>query len=185
MVGMSTRIAFLRAVNVGKRRVHNARLVEVFDQLGLRDAWTYINSGNVVFSTSGSRAALEKAIGAAIERDVGFEVTTFVRSARELRDVVDRRPFVVSPGDTYFVTFLADLPTPSQRNDLAALSTDVDTLVVDGRDVHWLMHGKSTDSKLVKRQWEQILGKNSSTSRNMTMLSKLIDKVEASKPSIQ
>jgi hypothetical protein len=41
------------------------------------------------------------------------------------------------------------------------------------------MHGKSTDSTLVKRDWEQILGKNSSTSRNMTMLTKLIDKIEA------
>lgn len=179
MVAMSTRIAFLRAVNVGRRRVRNARLVELFDQLGHRDAWTYINSGNVVFSAGGSRAALEEAIGAAIERDVGFEVTTFVRSAGELRDVVSRHPFEPAPGDTYFVTFLADLPTPSQRKDLAALSTDVDTLVVDGRDVHWLMHGTSTDSKLVKRQWEQILGKNSSTSRNMTMLSKLIDKIES------
>lgn len=93
MVGISTRIAFLRAVNVGKRRVRNAQLVELFEQLGHRDAWTYINSGNVVFSASGSRQALEGAIGAAIERDVGFEVTTFVRSAAELRAVVGRHPF--------------------------------------------------------------------------------------------
>ena len=179
MVGMSTRIAFLRAVNLGRRRVRNDRLVEVFEQLGHRDAWTYINSGNVVFSAGGSRAALEETIGAAIERDVGFEVTTFVRSARELRDVVGRRPFEAASGDTYFVTFLAERPTPAQRKELEALSNDVDTLVVDGREVHWLMHGKSTDSKLVKRQWEQILGKNSSTSRNMTMLTKLRDKIES------
>jgi len=179
MVAMSTHIAFLRAVNVGHRRVRNARLVELLDQLGHPDAWTYINSGNVVFSASGARAALEETIGTAIERDVGFEVTTFVRTAGELRDVVGRRPFEAASGDTYFVTFLADRPTPSQRKDLEALSNDVDTLVVDGREVHWLMHGTSMDSKLVKRQWEQILGKNSSTSRNMTMLTKLIDKIES------
>jgi uncharacterized protein (DUF1697 family) len=179
MVGMSTRIAFLRAVNLGKRRVRNAGLVEVFEQLGYRDVWTFINSGNVVFSAGGSRAALERAIGAAVERDVGFEVTTFIRTVRELRKVVARQPFERGSGDTYFVTFLAVRPTPSQRNDLEALSNDFDTLLVDGRDVHWLMRGKSTDSKLVKRQWEHILGVNSSTSRNMTMLTRLIDKVEA------
>ena len=179
MVGVSTRIAFLRAVNVGNRRVRNARLVEVFEQLGHRDAWAYITSGNVVFSASGSRATLEREIGAAIERDVGFEVTTFVRTAGELREVVDRRPFEVAPGDTYFVTFLADPPTPSQRHGLESLSNDVDTLIVDGREVHWLMHGKSTDSTLVKRHWEQLLGTNSSTSRNRTMLVKLIEKIEA------
>ena len=124
----------------------------------------------------------EETIGAAIERDVGFEVTTFVRTVPELRDVVGRQPFELASGDTYFVTFLVDRPTPSQRNDLEALSNDVDTLLVDGREVHWLMHGTSTDSKLVKRQWEQILGTNSSTSRNMTMLTKLIDKIESPVP---
>lgn len=179
MVGMSTRIAFLRAVNVGGRRVRNDRLVEVFEHLGHRDVWTYINSGNVVFSARGSRTALEGAIAAAVERDVGFEVTTFVRSAEELRDIVARQPFEREAGDTYFVTFLAARPTPAQRSDLEALSNAMDTLVVDGREVHWLMHGKSTDSKLVKRQWERILGSNSSTSRNTTMLTKLIDKIES------
>jgi uncharacterized protein (DUF1697 family) len=182
MVGMSTRIAFLRAVNLGRRKVPNARLVQLCEQLGYRDAWTYINSGNVIFSAGGSRVEVEVALGAAIERDVGFEVTTFVRSAPELRSVVTRQPFERTPGDTYFVTFLADRPTPSQRNDLEALSNDVDTLLVDGREVHWLMQGKSTDSKLVKRQWERILGTNSSTSRNLTMLTKLIDKVESVSP---
>ncbi len=46
--------------------------------------------------------------------------------------------------------------------------------MVTGRDVHWLMHGKSTDSKLSKRDWEKVLGTNTSTSRNMTMLRKLV-----------
>ena len=77
------------------------------------------------------------------------------------------------------MTFLAERSTASQRKELEALSNDFDTLTVVGREVHWLMHGKSTDSRLVKRQWEQILGVNSSTSRNMTMLMELIDKVEA------
>lgn len=179
MVTMSKHIAFLRAVNLGRRRVRNASLVEILERLGYGDVWTYINSGNVVFSADTSRAALETSIRAAVESDVGFEVTTFVRSVRELRKIVDLQPFELGSGDTYFVTFLADRSTASQRKELEALSNDFDTLTVDGREVHWLMHGKSTDSRLVKRQWEQILGVNSSTSRNMTMLTKLIDKVEA------
>jgi hypothetical protein len=54
----------------------------------------------------------------------------------------------------------------------------MDTLVVDGRDVHWLMHGTSTESTLVKRQWERILGPESSTSRNTTMLTRLLAKID-------
>ena len=176
---MTTRIAFLRAVNLGARKVRNSRLVELFEELGYHDVWTYINSGNVVFTATGSRAALEHAIGTSVACDVGFEATTFVRTAAELRNILAVQPFDLRSGDTYFVTFLAAGPTAAQRKHLESLSTDFDTLKVVGQEVHWLMGGKSSDSKLVKRHWEQILGPNSSTSRNTTMLTKLLDKVSA------
>jgi hypothetical protein len=41
------------------------------------------------------------------------------------------------------------------------------------------MHGTSIQSKLVGRDWARILGPLSSTSRNVTMLRKLSDKVAA------
>ena len=174
---MTTRIAFLRAVNLGSRKVANARLVELLEGLGYSDVWTYINSGNAVFTATGSRASLEKAIGGAVEDDFGFEATTFVRSAAELKTIMQVQPFDLEVGNTYFVTFLLDRPTAAQSRDLEGLSGEFDTLQVVGREVHWLMQGKSTDSKLVKRDWEKILGKNSSTSRNTTMLTKLLDKI--------
>ena len=174
---MTTRVAFLRAVNVGKRKVVNARLVELFGDLGYTDVWTYINSGNVVFDAPGSRAVLEAEIGAAIEDDVGFEVTTFVRTARELRAIRDDEPFEVGPGDTHFVTFLKDPLAPAQVDELEALSNDFDTLVVRGGHVHWRMHGKSTDTKVPQRDWARVAGKLRTTSRNMTMLRKLVDKM--------
>jgi uncharacterized protein (DUF1697 family) len=179
MSGVTRHVAFLRAVNLGKRRVVNTRLVELFEQLGYADVWTYINSGNVVFDATGRRADLERTIGQAIEADVGFEVTTFVRTAAELRQVLSVQPFEVADGDTYFVTFLLQPPTAAQARQLEALSNDFDTLQVHGREVHWLMHGKSSDSNLVKSKWEKVLGPNSSTSRNTTMLRKLAEKLEA------
>ena len=54
-----TRIAFLRAVNLGRRRVAMPRLVAVCEGLGYEDAWTWINSGNVVFDATGSRASVD------------------------------------------------------------------------------------------------------------------------------
>lgn len=176
---MTTRVVFLRAVNLGRRRVANARLVEILEGLGYDDVWTFVNSGNAVFDAPGARAVLELAIRTGLEADVGFEVTTFVRSAAELRSTLDRRPFDVGTGDTYFLTFLRDRASAAQRRELEALSNEMDTLVVDGRDVHWLIHGTSTESTLVKRQWERILGPESSTSRNTTMLTRLLAKLDA------
>ncbi len=149
---MTTRIAFLRAVNLGKRRVPMARLVEVCEGLGYDDVWTHANSGNAVFDATGSRPTIERAMEGALESAMGFEVTTFVRTAAELKKAVNRDPFKLVSGDTYFITFLKEPPSAATRKALEAASNDFDTLVVDGRDVHWRMHGKSTDTTLETRR---------------------------------
>jgi uncharacterized protein (DUF1697 family) len=170
-------VAFLRAVNVGKRTVAMARLTEIMGDLGFDGVSTYINSGNVIFEGSGSRAKLEQSISEALEVEYGFEVTTFVRSVAELKKIMAAEPFKVADGDTYFVTFLLSAPNAETTAALEALSNDFDTLVVHGRDVHWRMHGKSTDSQLKKKDW-RIVGENNSTSRNITMLRKLLAKAD-------
>jgi uncharacterized protein (DUF1697 family) len=175
---VTTRVAFLRAVNLGKRRVANARLVELVEGLGYTDVWAHINSGNVAFDATGSRTDVERKIRAALEDDHGFEVTTFVRTAAELRKVVAEEPFTVRAGDTYYVTFLAEPLGARGAKQLEALSNDFDTLVVRGRDVHWLMHGKSTDTHLKTKDWEAVVGVKRSTSRNITMLRKLVAKLD-------
>ena len=174
---MTTRVAFLRAVNLGKRRTPNARLIEIAADLGHADAWTHVNSGNLVFDATGTRGALEKAFEKALEAEFGFAVETFVRSAAELRKALALEPFRVGSDDTYFVTFLKDTPTKAQKKELEALSGSFDTLVVAGRDVHWLMHGKSTDTEIPTRAWEKVIGHHTSTSRNTTMLRKLVEKI--------
>ena len=175
---MTIRIAFLRAVNLGTRRVEMRRLVDVVLGLGHDDVWTHVNSGNVVFRAAANRTEIEKRIEGALEDAFGFEVTTMVRTATELRRAVTLEPFPVAPGDTYFVTFLKDSPSKAQAKALEALSNDFDTLVVKGRDVHWRMRGKSTDTTLKTKLWDDIVGHHRSTSRNTNMLRTLMDKIE-------
>lgn len=176
---MGVRVGFLRAVNLGRRRVPMSQLVAVCEGLGYADVWTFVNSGNVVFDTIGARASVEAAMEKALESEFGFECTTFVRPAKQLRGALDADPFTLAPGDTHFVTFLKKALTAGDVERLEGLSNDFDTLIVDGADVHWRMRGKSTDSRLAKRDWEKILGPLSSTSRNVTMLRKLVAKIEA------
>jgi uncharacterized protein (DUF1697 family) len=176
---MTTRIAFLRAVNLGRRRVPMATLVQITGALGYEDAWTHVNSGNVVFDAHGSRGDIERTFEEALEAEFGFEVTTFVRTAAELRTALDLHPFEVGAGDTYFVTFLKEPPSAAGRRELEGLGDDFDTLVVKGADVHWLMHGRSTDTTIPARHWERFVGKHRSTSRNTTMLTKLLARIDA------
>ncbi len=174
-----THVAFLRAVNLGTRRVGMARLVELASDLGYRNVWTFVNSGNLVFEATGTRTGLEHALEGVIESDFGFEVTTFVRTAAELRRTLALQPFEVAPGDTYFVTFLKDRLPKAKAAALEALSNDFDTLVVQGRDVHWRMRGTSIDTKLKTKAWDDVVGHHRSTSRNMNMLRRLMGKIEA------
>lgn len=173
---MSTRVAFLRAVNLGKRRVSMPRLKEVLVDAGYDDAWTYINSGNAVFDSGKARGTLESELEKLLEKEFGFECTTFVRTVAELDKALSLEPFTVKSGDTYFLTFLKKAPAAAQKKSLEALSGDFDTLEVHGADVHWRMRGKSSDSPLKRSDWEKVLGPLSSTSRNTTMLRKLAAK---------
>ena len=175
---MTRRVAFLRAVNVGRRTVQMSRFASALEGLGYRDVWTHINSGNAVFDADGSGGDLEQAIEQALEAEFGFECTTFVRTVAELRKVLDAEPFALDEGDTYFVTFLKSTPEAAVARALEASSNEFDTLVVVGRDVHWRMHGKSTDTLLKKQDWA-VVGEHASTSRNTTMLRKLVAKLES------
>src|SRR4051812_47446200 len=102
---MTVRVGFLRAVNLGKRKVEMSRLKAVTEGLGYGDVWTHINSGNVVFDATGARSAVETAMEKALEAEFGFECTTFVRTAAELEKILGATPFEVGAGDTHFVTF--------------------------------------------------------------------------------
>jgi len=177
---MTTRIAFLRAVNLGRRRVAMSRLVDLFHDAGYPDAWTYINSGNVVFEATEPRAGLERRLEASLEDAFGFEVTTFLRTVSELRKAVAATPFTVSAGDTYFLTFLKSTLSATQRRTLEGFSNDFDTLVVAGRTVHWRMRGKSIDTTVSTKNWESVVGRHQSTSRNMNMIRQLLEKVDSS-----
>jgi uncharacterized protein (DUF1697 family) len=153
--------------------------VKVVERRGGRGVWPYINSGNIVFEIGGSRAALERAFERAFEKEFGFEVTTFVRTHAEVRHALDLKPFRISTGDTYFITFLKSRPSAKQRADLEGLSNAFDSLVVDRGEVHWRMRGRSVDTKLTTKTWENIVGARRSTSRNVTMLRRLVAKIEA------
>ncbi|HEV2902835.1 MAG TPA: DUF1697 domain-containing protein [Gaiellaceae bacterium] len=170
-------VAFLRAVNVGGRRVSMDRLRALFEELGFEGVSTYIASGNVVFEASGRAAELERTIEAKLEKALGFEVTTFLRRASEVRQSASEKPFgKVSAGKTHIVAFLRRKPTAAERLAIEERSTPADTLVVDGREVHWLIEGRMMDSELKPKDWD-VLGQPTTT-RNTTMLAKLAAKLD-------
>ena len=82
-------IALLRGINVGgNKMIAMSDLRERASRLGLRDARTLLQSGNLVFRSNKSQAQLEKLL----EKDLeGTHV--FVRTTEEWAEVVAANPF--------------------------------------------------------------------------------------------
>lgn len=176
---MARFVAFLRAVNVGNRRVAMAECRKSLEDLGYDDIGSYVNSGNLLFTTATGQAADHEArIREALEQRYGFEVTTFVRTATEVRAMATQKPFgAIAAGHTHFALLPLTRLTAAEKRAAEALSNDRDEVIVEGRDIHWLIRSRSTETTLLAKHWKQALPDNPTTARNTTMLAKLIDRL--------
>lgn len=86
-------VAFLRGINVGGNKlVPMAELRTLFERLGFSDVRTLLQSGNVVFTASGS-TALERKCQTEFSKCFGFSSDFVVRSAAEFTKIIASNPF--------------------------------------------------------------------------------------------
>ena len=111
---MASHVALLRGINVGGRnKVPMADLREVVSSLGHTGVSTYIQSGNVLFSTAEEDTAkLAAALESAIEERFGIWSSVVVLSRDELAQVLAANPYPDEPNPKMVhVVFLnAELP---------------------------------------------------------------------------
>ena len=160
---MPTHAAFLRAINVGRRRITNEALREACEMAGLEEPATFRASGNVVFSAAGEdEATLGRRIEEALERELGFAVPAYVRSTAQLRRIAAHVPFdpelVGASEGKLQVIFIASKPTAARRREALALGTDRDRLALRAREVYWLPSGGLMDSDLDRKALDDLLG---------------------------
>src|SRR5512135_851440 len=111
---MASHLALLRGINVGGRnKVPMADLREVVTSLGHTGVSTYIQSGNVLFSTAEQDTAkMAAALESAIEERFGIWSSVVVLSRDELARVLAANPYPDEPNPRMVhVVFLnAELP---------------------------------------------------------------------------
>ena len=91
---MGKYIALLRGVNVGgKNKVSMSILKTAFEEIGFYNVSTYINSGNVIFSSKEDDvAALQQTCRQAIIDTFQLDIPVAVLSASDLSDVLCNAP---------------------------------------------------------------------------------------------
>jgi uncharacterized protein (DUF1697 family) len=87
-------VALLRGVNVGgKNMISMKSLKESFERLGFTQVSTYINSGNIIFTTKETDPRkLEKKIEQMLSKEYKLESKVVVRSYAELAKLVKSLP---------------------------------------------------------------------------------------------
>jgi uncharacterized protein (DUF1697 family) len=179
---MTVVICMLRGVNlVGHNRIKMDALRALCESLGLRDAQTCVQSGNVVFRTNArDLARLAKRIEDAIERGFGFRPAVIIRTPSDLRAVIARNPFAKRK-DTHasklLVMFLASEPGAEARTQALAIKAAPEELKMHGREVYIYFLNGQGQTKLPLAKIEKTL-KTSWTGRNWNTVSKLLEIAE-------
>ena len=175
-------VAFLRAINVGGRRVKMDHLRKLFEALGFVNVETFIASGNVIFDSDEDSQPLERKVERHLQASLGYEVATFVRTVSELADVARYRPFDPShldvEGNALYIAFLHAAPSVEAEQKLKDLRTEVDDFRVNKLEVYWLCRKKISESAFSGALLEKTLGVPA-TIRNATTIKRLTAKYPA------
>ncbi len=172
----------LRGINLAAHnRIKMDALRAVYESLGLRDAQTYVQSGNVLFRTEKrDLASLTKRIEQAIEASFGFRSAVILRTASELKRVIAGNPFAsraaLDPGKL-IVTFLGSDPGQEARESVRRIKMDPEELRIEGRELYIYFPNGMGRSKLQLGGIEKLL-KCSGTSRNWNSVTKLLAMAE-------
>ena len=108
---MASFVALLRAVNVGGTgKLPMSEFKAICEELGFGAVRTYIASGNVVFTSRKSEAAVKAALEKRLAAYAGKPVGVLVRTAAEMAQVLADNPFPKAAPNRTMAVFLDRAP---------------------------------------------------------------------------
>jgi uncharacterized protein (DUF1697 family) len=156
------------------------RLREALEEAGYEDVATYVQSGNVVLSSSDSATKVARAVERLVEKEFGLKIPVVVRTRAQLAKVVERDPLakVAKDPKRYQVSFLEKKPSGELVRKLEEAAAPTERVVAEGREIYaWHPEGVAR-SKL----WAMLAGKGlgvTATARNWTTVTKLLELADA------
>ena len=163
---MGSFVALLRAVNVGGTgKLPMSELKAMCEELGFGAVRTYIASGNVVFTSRKSEAAVKAALEKRLQAYAGKPVGVLVRSADEMAQVAADNPFPKAAPNRTVAIFLDGKPP---KDAIGAVRGQKDEEIKLGRREIYVHYGDGMgQSKLV------IPAAKAGTARNINTIATL------------
>jgi uncharacterized protein (DUF1697 family) len=171
------RAAFLRGINVGgNKKVGMADLRSFFEELGLTDVRTLLQSGNVVFRERTRTAAqLETLLEKESVARLGLESSYFVRGTEDLERVVRNNPFrreADRDPSHLLVLFLKTAAEQEHIDALAAAIVGPERVEGIGRETYLYYREGMGRSRLTNAVIEKHIGR--ATGRNWNTVGKVL-----------
>lgn len=164
--GVKAFVALLRAVNVGGTgKLPMAELRTLCEELGFENVKTYIQSGNVVFTSKLSEKSVTAKLEKALANKMGAPVGVHVRTASELDHVVARNPFPEAAPNQLLILFLDAAPESDALADVKIPGSE--KLHLSGREIFIHFPDGMGNSKL------RLSFTKTGTGRNLNSVKKL------------
>ncbi|SDS35699.1 DUF1697 domain-containing protein [Bradyrhizobium canariense] len=163
---MTAYIAMLRGVNVGGNSLKMSWLREACADLGLQDIQTYVQSGNIVFSSRLSASKLEQTLKATIDKQTRLPVTVVVRRAAEMAEIITGNPFLKQKGidvAKLHVTFLVEAASKLAASKLDVLAGTRDEYRLAQREIYLHCPVNYGESKISNNAIEKALSVGATT----------------------
>ena len=169
---MTRYLALLRGINVGGKNVlPMAALRDALVHAGYGGVATYIQSGNVVLSSSTALKSLD--IANVITVKFGIDIAVMIRTEREIEATLANNPFAAAAPKTVHVGFLSDPVHSDALEDFDGDSFNPDRFAVHPREIYFELPNGMGNAKLVPALQRRI--KNPMTVRNLQTVQKLAE----------
>jgi uncharacterized protein (DUF1697 family) len=162
---MTAYVALLRAVNVGGRKLLMSDLKAIADEAGLEKARTFIASGNLVFASSKSEAAVARLLEERLKAHMKAEVPVLIRTAAEMAAVGAANPFADASGSRVAAIFLQEAPPKDAIQKASGIADE--ELALGTREIYVHYPNGMADTKL------RLPAASGGTARNMNTVAKL------------
>ena len=165
---MTAYVALVRAVNVsGTGKLPKEELKAMGETCGFDQCRTYINSGNLLFTSDLDEGAVQGKIGKAIEEYFGKPVPVLVRSAGEMAQAAAANPFPDDKPSAVMANFIDEEPVQSMLDEARDVRGERMAL---GPRLIYVAYGEGiADSKLKLPALKQ------GTARNMNSVAKMAE----------
>ncbi|HRN42319.1 MAG TPA: DUF1697 domain-containing protein [Vicingus sp.] len=176
---IKTYIALLRGINVsGHKLIKMSDLKILFENCGFNDVTTYIQSGNVVFSSAiTNKKEIKSIIEKAIQSTFSFDVSTLILESQELETIKNYNIFLnkhpLALKSIYF-TFFDEKPNQELVNELNQLHQETEFFSIAENVIHCYYPNGYGNSKWNNVFFEKKLKVNCTT-RNYNTVNKLIE----------